>query len=205
MQRAGPEADKPILPTDSAMTTDEGFISSDGRHDEEVLSDTDGTERTSSAPPAREEQCPRRELLLPAWLYPICAAMVGGLLVFLGWEMHRTASQQPTPQPWIASAEEMEQFAPDAGVGEEAMAVTQDVPRVVMPLVLAVGAPMPKNPQQGQKRPPCGPGQVAVNGACWAGPIEGLEAPCPQGMFDHEGKCYFAVFDTPRQPTSEQP
>jgi eukaryotic-like serine/threonine-protein kinase len=93
----------------------------------------------------------------------------------------------------------------NASTGEEALSLIQEVPRVVMPLGLAVGMPMPKNPRQGQKRPPCGPGQVAVNGACWAGPIKGQEAPCPQGMFDHQGECYFPIFDTPRQPTSEDP
>jgi hypothetical protein len=206
MKRVGPEADKPILPTASAEPTEEGFSSSDGRQDEEVLSDTDGTARTSDAPPAREEHRPRSEYTLPVRLFPFGAAVVGGLLVFLGWEMHRIASdQQPAPSPWIATPEEVAQFAPDAGVGEETTSVIQDVPRVVMPLVLAVGAPMPKKPLQGQKRPPCGPELVAVNGACWAGPIKGREAPCPQGMFDHEGECYVPIFDTSRQPTSEEP
>jgi serine/threonine protein kinase len=204
-QSVGPEADKPILPTSSAIATDEGFSASDGSQDEEVHSDTDRTTGASGAPPAREEHGPRGEYQMPAWLLPFGAAIVGGLLVFLGWEMHRTASQQPALPPWIATAEEMEQFSPDAGVGEEAQSVVQDVPQVVMPLVLLVGVPMPKKPQQGQKRPPCGAGQVAVNGACWAGPIKGQEAPCPSGMFDHEGECYFAVFDAPRQPTSEPP
>lgn len=48
----------------------------------------------------------------------------------------------------------------NASTGEEALSLIHEVPRVVMPLDLSVGVPMPK---------------------------------------------YFAVFDAPRQPTSEDP
>jgi len=58
------------------------------------------------------ERRPRREVFLPAWLSLAGAALVGGMLVFLGWEMHRAASEQPAPQPWVAKPEEVAQFAP---------------------------------------------------------------------------------------------
>ena len=91
----------------------------------------------------REEQRACRESLLPARLFPALMAMVGGLLVFLGWEMHRTASQQPAPPPWIATPEEVLQFAPDAGVGDEAVSAVQDAPVRVGTWVLSLGRPMP--------------------------------------------------------------
>ncbi|HVG60652.1 MAG TPA: serine/threonine-protein kinase [Hyalangium sp.] len=208
-ESAGEAADRPIVPTASAVSTDAGGPSSDGRDDEEVLSDTDTSRSGSSSATStstENERRQRREVQLPAWLPLAGAALVGGMLVFLGWEMHRTASEHnPAPQPWIATPEEVAQFAPDAGVGEEALSSVQSILRAIVPLVLTVGAPMPKTPPDGQKRPPCGPGQISVNGACWAGPIEGQKPPCGQGMFDYEGKCYFAVYDAPRPPTSEDP
>jgi serine/threonine protein kinase len=207
-ETAGESVDRPILPTASAVPTDSGSPSSDGL-DDEVLSETDtgrsGSSNTNSTSTG-EGRRPRQEVQLPPWLPLAGAALVGGMLVFLGWEMHRTASEQnPAPQPWIATPEEVAQFAPGAGVGEDALSGVQDMPRAIVPLVMTVGKPMPKKPPEGQKRPPCGPGQISVNGACWAGPIEGQKPPCGQGMFDYEGKCYFAVYDAPRPPASEEP
>jgi serine/threonine protein kinase len=86
----------------------------------------------------------------------------------LGWEMHRTASQQQAaPQPWIATHEEMAQFAPDAGVGEEVHSSFHDPPRAAMP-VYGLRLPMPKTPLPGQRRPPCDPdSEMMALGACW--------------------------------------
>jgi hypothetical protein len=207
VQKAGPEADRPILPTTSAVPTDESSCSSDGRQDEEVVSDTDEPTEPSGTPPKREERRPRRELELPPWLSLAGATVVGGMLVFLGWEMHRTASEQkPAPQPWIAKAEDVAQFAPDAGVGEETLSAAQDVPRVVLPSMLSLGRPMPSKPFPSQRRPPC---ELRVEreliGACWLGPIKGQEPSCGNKMIDYEGECFLASFDQDRQPTSDQP
>ncbi|HVG61567.1 MAG TPA: hypothetical protein VNA24_23610, partial [Hyalangium sp.] len=193
VRKAGSETDKPILPTTSAVPTDENSCSSDGRQDEEVVSDTD--EPTEPSP------------VTPPWLSLVGAIVVGCMLVFLGWEMHRTASEnQVAPERWIATPEEVAQFAPDAGVGEEALSAAQDVPRVVLPSVLSLGRAMPSKPFPGQRRPPCAPRvEREIIGACWIGPFKGQEPPCGDRMFDYEGECFVASFNEARQPTSEQP
>ncbi len=205
VQTAGPEADTFILLTASAKPVEGSSGSSDGCQDEELLSDTDEARRPSSPAPVREEHCPRHEALLPIWFSYACAIAAGCFLVFVGWEMHRSASeQQPTPA-WIATPEEVPRFAPDAGVGEEVPSAVQEVPRTVLPSILSLGRAMPSKPFPGQRRPPCIRGEREIYGACWLGPIEGQEPPCGDRMFDHEGRCYFASFDQDRQPTSNPP
>jgi len=205
----GESADRPIVPTASAVPTDAGGPSSDGPDDEEVLSDTNTSRSGSSSTistSTENERRQRREAQLPAWLPLAGAALVGGMLVFLGWEMHRTASEHnPAPQPWIATPEEVAQFAPDAGVGEEALSFVEDAPQAALPDVLSLGRPMPPQPYPGQRRPPCDPPERAINGGCWLGPFEGHKSPCGDRMFDYEGKCFLASYPPERQPTSEEP
>ncbi|WP_233261933.1 hypothetical protein [Vitiosangium sp. GDMCC 1.1324] len=55
------------------------------------------------------------------------------------------------------------------------------------PIVLA--RPMPKSPFDNQKRPPCKkPVEVEAFGGCWV-PHE-IRAPCPDDLYEREGKCY---------------
>ncbi len=89
------------------------------------------------------------------------------------------------------------------GVGDQALSSAVDLPRVGVPLY-AMALPMPKKPLPGQRKPPCERGETAINGACWVH-VGGEEPPCGQKMFEYEGGCYFASFDAPRQPTSEDP
>jgi serine/threonine protein kinase len=207
VQKAGPGADKPILPAARSVPTNESACSSDGRQDEEAISDTEEPTKPSGTPPKRVERRPRYEPATPPWLSLAGVAVVGVMLVFLGWEMHRAASeQQPAPQPWIATPEEVAQFAPDAGVGDEALSAAQEVPRAVLPSVLSLGRPMPSKPYPGQRRPPCAPRvEREIIGACWLGPIKGQEPPCGDRMVDYEGECFLASFDQDRQPTSDPP
>jgi serine/threonine protein kinase len=202
-EQAGEEADKPIIPTASAEPTDSGGPSSDGLDDEEVLSDTDPA-ASSSSTSTQEARRQGREVPLPPWIPVVGAALVGGMLVFLGWEMHRTASENPVPQPWVAQPEAVAHFTPDAGVGEEAFSGVQEIPRAVMPLALAISEPMPKTPFPGQKKPPCDPdGEIAALGACWV--VMKKEPPCKTAGYDFDGLCIRASFTAPRQPTSDQP
>jgi serine/threonine protein kinase len=213
VQAAGPDADKPIRSTVNAMPTEEGFSSSDGYQDEELLSDTDEAAETSDDPPKREERPPASEPPPPKWLSLACAAAVGGLVVFLGGKLHGTVShQEPATPPWIATPEEMSQFeevpqfAPDAGVSEEALSTAQEMPRAALPTILSLGRPMPSKPFPGQRRPPCEPRvEREIIGACWIGPLGDEKPPCGNKMFDYEDRCYLASFNEARQPTSNQP
>jgi|GEM_PF-2535482 len=120
-------------------------------------------------------------------------------LVLLVWP----APEEP-PTSWIATPEEVAQFAPDAGVGEETLASAEAAPRAVLPPSY-LGLRMPKDPIPGQKKPPCAPGQRAINGGCWFGPSATLKPPCGSEAFDYDDGCYMPVFPAPRQPTSDTP
>lgn len=59
--------------------------------------------------------------------------------------------------------------------------------------------PLPREPFKGQKRPPCTRyTEVELVGACWA-PHE-LKAPCPEDLFEYQGKCYIPAFSAKTQP-----
>ena len=201
---AGEAADMPIVPTTSAEATDSGFSFSAGDDEEEELSDTDRVTSTTSSTSTEEERRPHRELSLPPLLSVVIAAAVGGLLVFLGWEMHRTASQQQAaPQPWDVPHEEVAQFAPDAGMGEEVLSSVHDPPRAAAP-VYGLRLPLPKTPLPGQRRPPCDPdSEMMALGACWT--ILVKKPPCGSSGYELDGLCVIASIREPLQPTSDEP
>jgi hypothetical protein len=61
--------------------------------------------------------------------------------------------------------------------------------------------PLPKEPFKGQKRPPCTRyTEVELVGACWM-PHE-LKAPCPEDLFEYQGKCYVPSFSAKPPPSS---
>jgi len=61
--------------------------------------------------------------------------------------------------------------------------------------------PLPKEPFKGQKRPPCTRyTEVELIGACWA-PHE-LKAPCPDSLYEYQGKCYLPTFSAKPPPQS---
>ena len=64
-----------------------------------------------------------------------------------------------------------------------------------------VARPLPREPFKGQKRPPCNRHTEAeLVGACWM-PHE-IKAPCPNALFEHQGKCYAPVFSAQPPPQS---
>ena len=61
--------------------------------------------------------------------------------------------------------------------------------------------PLPKEPFKGQKRPPCTRyTEVELVGGCWM-PHE-LKAPCPETLFEYQGKCYAPSFSAKPPPSS---
>ena len=61
--------------------------------------------------------------------------------------------------------------------------------------------PLPRAPFKGQKRPPCTRyAEVELVGACWL-PHE-LKAPCPDVLYEYQGKCYSPAFSAKPPPSS---
>lgn len=59
--------------------------------------------------------------------------------------------------------------------------------------------PLPRGPFKGQKRPPCKrPAEVELVGGCWA--EHALKAPCPDELYEYQGKCYIPAFSAKPPP-----
>jgi hypothetical protein len=131
--------------------------------------------------------------------------MGAGLMALLVLFLVRPRPPEEDRRPWIATPEEVAQFAPDAGVGDEAQASFQEVPQAMVPLY-TLGMPMPKTPFPSQRRPPCVDPEIqrVINGGCWVA-IKGKEPPCGRSAFDYGDECFMPVYDAPRPPTSEEP
>ena len=68
-----------------------------------------------------------------------------------------------------------------------------------------IAVPIPSKRLERQQAPPCAPlpsRQVEINGGCWMEVIESL--PCGQ-FYEHQGRCYVPVRETPKPPTSVVP
>ncbi|MFL5347041.1 MAG: serine/threonine-protein kinase [Hyalangium sp.] len=172
------EASNPIAPTSAAASTDE-----------------------TSHPG------PRRRFAVPVWLSVSAAAVAGGLLAMALSALQRPGPRSPAaPERSPDLAEHVHKTpaheAPDGGVGDEVLTSAVNVPRAGVP-ASAMGLPMPKTPRPGQRKPPCERGETAINGACWVA-VDKEKPPCGPKMFDYEDHCYFASYDAPRQPSSEE-
>jgi hypothetical protein len=69
-----------------------------------------------------------------------------------------------------------------------------------------IAVPMPLKRMNRQQAAPCAPppsGEVEINGACWVHLNKSL--PCGNQFYEHDGKCYVPVRETPRPPTSVKP
>jgi len=213
VETGGPSLDAPIQPTPSAAGTEEvcpSRASSDRQDDEELLSDTGPARhrgRARVAPSIHKGCGERRELAVPAWLTWAGASAMGGLMTSLVLLLVRPAAPEPAPNPtpWLATPEEVAPFAPDAGVGEEALASVENMLPGAGPFVVSFGRPMPSQPFPSQRRPPCVRGEREINGGCWIKVDETEKPPCGDKMFDYEGRCFFASFNGTRQPTSDTP
>lgn len=162
--------------------------------------------KTAPAQGAAENKRPALRSTFPLWLSWATASVAGGLMVFAVTGGRRDSSPpEPAPLPIAEEHHEPSLDVPDAGVGEEALAATQDLRRVGAPLNV-LGRPMPREPFPGQLRPPCDPKmERVINGACWVGPIGDEKPPCGPKAFDYEERCYMPSFNAPRFPTSGEP
>jgi eukaryotic-like serine/threonine-protein kinase len=149
-----------------------------------------------------EQACVAR----PSWLSWAGAATMGAALALGIGELRPVRGESTAPllpiaeESYVPPAE-----APDAGVGEMALASAQAFPRNPAP-ILALGLPMPKQPFPGQRRPPCDPEvERAISGGCWIGPLASKKPPCGPTWYDYDGGCYAPNLAAPRQPTSDPP
>ena len=204
---AGEAADRPISPImPPELAAAGGNPSSDGA-DDELLSESDTGEpiASNSTNSARRPRQPDPDL--PSWLTAALAVTAAGLslslVLALVLLLARTSPGNDEP-PWIATQEEVPQFAPDAGVGEDVLSSARTPEKRVGPWVLSLGRPMPPKPYPDQRRPPCERGEVEINGGCWVRAHE-EKPPCGDKMFDYQGGCYFASFTGPKTPTSGEP
>jgi len=210
-EAADPELDMPIAPISKAPPLEVGASDSASSPSEDH-DGSDSAPSSSNSGSSGEERHPPPPPRLD-WVTWVSASMLGGLTVALVVALVLVLVLRPSPPaetqiqtpPWLATPEEIAQFAPDAGVGEDALASAQNVPKAVLPALLSLGRPMPPKPFPGQRRPPCVRGEQEIHGACWLGPMEGQKPPCGDRMFDYEGKCYFASYDQDPQPTSGTP
>ncbi|WNG19299.1 hypothetical protein [Cystobacter fuscus] len=128
------------------------------------------------------------------------AAMVCALLFAL--VRLPSVSQPPsTPEP-LASAPSASGSHEEPAAGENpdmpthgGLVDTADAGQSVL------ARPLPREPFKGQKRPPCHRyAEVELVGACWL-PHE-LKAPCPDVLYEHQGKCYSPAFSAKQPPSS---
>jgi hypothetical protein len=207
-ENCGEAADKPIVPNASAEPTDSGGPSPDGLDEEEVLSDTDTGRCTSSGTGSTRsgKRTRRREAVRPDWAARALAAFVGGFLVAMVMLLASLLGRTSEPAPrWEEPPQEVAQFSPDAGVGEDAHSSVQAPEKRVGPWILALGRPMPPKPYPDQRRPPCVPRmEVEINGGCWV-EVARQSPPCGNEMFDYAGACYLPSFTGPKTPTSGEP
>jgi hypothetical protein len=205
---AGEAADRPIDPImGPELAAAKGGPSSDGA-DDELLSESGTGEpmASSSTDSTRAGRRRRREVGVPDWLAQALVALAGGLVVVLVLLVVLLLSRAGEPAPrWMEDRhQEVARFAPDAGVGDEALSTVEDVPHSTASAAMALARPMPSKAFPGQKKPPCeARHETAALGACWV--VLAAKPPCGTGAYELDGLCVRAVFPAPRQPTSEQP
>jgi hypothetical protein len=127
------------------------------------------------------------------WRDVVGAATVGALLLAL--VLRASVSPAPSTPPAAPRDEVPTETRTSEPDFDAWLADTADAEQSVL------ARPLPKEPLKGQKRPPCTRYvEVELVGACWA-PHE-LKAPCPETLFEHEGKCYLPSFSAKPPPSS---
>jgi len=200
-QQATPAIDQTILPKLAAASEQEASSS-------DAPSSSSGSEPSQPSTPSRPSTQPkaRTRAAFPSWLSWAGAATMGAALALGIAELrHARGKSTAPPAPTAEESHVPLTDAPDAGVGDMALASAQALPRNPAP-ILALGLPMPKQPLPGQRKPPCDPIlERTINGGCWLGPIGTRKPPCGNLGYDYEGNCYAPNFNGPRQPTSDPP
>jgi hypothetical protein len=142
----------------------------------------------------------------PRWspqLVRLTGALAVCALAFVLGRHVPVSSPPSAPEPWGSVAPSpmrhevtVDTEVPPTGNGLLLEATDGGVP--------ALTHPFPRKPYKGQRRPPCKPRvEVEIMGACWI-PHE-LKAPCPEDLYEYQGKCYTTSMQPPATPQSVGP
>ncbi|EAU68677.1 serine/threonine protein kinase [Stigmatella aurantiaca] len=89
------------------------------------------------------------------------------------------------------------------GVGDASLTVTVPLGTPV-PQGAAISLDMPPGPLQGQRRPPCGKGEVEIRKGCWV-KIAAQPEDCEDYAYEWKGACYIPMAPSQRPATSDSP
>ncbi|MDC0710634.1 serine/threonine-protein kinase [Stigmatella sp. ncwal1] len=89
------------------------------------------------------------------------------------------------------------------GMGDAALTVTVPLGAPV-PQGSAISLDMPQGPLQGQRRPPCGKGEVEIRKGCWV-KIAAQPEDCEDYAYEWKGACYIPMAPSQRPSTSDSP
>jgi hypothetical protein len=130
------------------------------------------------------------------------AAAVGTLLLALA---RLVAVSQPSSDPESVTSAESVQTGHEVPAAENpAVSSSGSLVDTTPPGEPVLARPLPREPFKGQKRPPCKRySEVELIGACWT-PHE-LKAPCPEELYEYQGKCYVPCYSAKPPPQSLEP
>ncbi|MDY7227451.1 phosphotransferase [Hyalangium rubrum] len=210
-----PELERLILPLLSKNSQERGSAAELAQALEQAAASA-GHAPIAASPSVMETQKtarpgPRPRLTVPSWLTWAGSSALGACVVIAVWTgVHGPKAPEAThpsvraeeEKPEASVSDERRTSLADAGV-EEALAAVHELPsaRFGTP---HFGREMPREPFKGQRKPPCGRLEVAINGACWV-EVGRQKPPCGNDGFDWNGLCYIPSFNSPRQPTSGEP
>ena len=151
-----------------------------------------GVRRMARALSGPSEPCPRWRVGLAL----AGTAVVCGL--FFAWGLQASSGQElvtSIPPALMSHEESTAGGTPDQPARPWGLVDTLDAGESVL------ADPLPSKPFKGQKRPPCTRYvEVELVGACWL-PHE-LKAPCPDVLYEYQGKCYSPAISAKPPPQS---
>lgn len=228
--QVGPEADQPLFEWEarerSERSTEDAFEESPlgypcRRRVVEVVRAAEQREAMAKAAAARLEAEVQARATAPTervssaqpqpafrWrLWFILVAIGLGLYLIMGAQSHAPTRWEPREESQVARSE-----ARDAGSGADggtigvgdtmlASVIRQDP---LPPHVRGIKVDMPPQPLNGQHRPPCEEGEVALHGGCWV-KLDVKPPKCAKYAYELDGGCYIPVIKSPRPDTSKEP
>ena len=143
----------------------------------------EGVRRMARAFPDIQEPRPR-------WRLALASAVAVCTLLFALVRLAPVSLAPSGPEPLVSTPP-----APRSHDFNAWLADTTDAGESVL------ARPLPREPFKGQKRPPCTRyTEVELVGGCWM--THELKAPCPDELFEHQGKCYAPIFSAKPPPQS---